>query len=113
MGQHDQGDMPIPTGPQTDLILVQADFTFGSFKDLFNTPSGSHNPNHLLQSGPDWSKHQVKAEIALIEETSTDQEPMPLVILPTRLNRKFGPVKDTRPFRPFPHTHPVPVRLAN
>src|SRR5437899_9775926 len=105
--------MPIPTGPQTDLILIQADFAFGRLKDLFNAPAGSYHPNHLLQGGPDWSKHQVEAEIALIEEAATYQEPMLLVIEAPMLNRELGPVKGTWPFRPFPHAHPVPVRFAN
>src|SRR5947207_15467450 len=73
MGKHDQGDMPVPGSPQTDLVVIEPDFLFGCLEDLLDFPAGSCHPDHLLQCCPPWPIHQVECEFCPIRDTTTDE----------------------------------------
>jgi hypothetical protein len=50
MGDHREGDVPIPGGVLTDLVVVEADLVLGRLEHLLNAPPGSRDPDQLGRS---------------------------------------------------------------
>ena len=49
MGQHGQGDMPVPADPQTHLVLVQPHLLFGFLEGVFDDPPGAGHEHQFRQ----------------------------------------------------------------
>lgn len=62
-----QRDMPMPTMPVTDLVLIQAGFVFGRFETLFNGGSGGR---HLSQSFQGHFQGRVGQEVGDVGRSS-------------------------------------------
>jgi hypothetical protein len=49
VGEHREGDVAVPAVPAADLVLVQADFSFGGLEGLLDRPAGAGDPHQLAQ----------------------------------------------------------------
>ena len=93
MGEHGEGDMPVPGVPGADLVVVESDFVFAGPEALFDGPARSGYVNEFSASGVVWVVASVEREF-FVGDGSADQV---LVVGVIRVDE--CPVIDAEPFR--------------
>jgi hypothetical protein len=73
VGQHNQGNMPVPAVPGAALVVVEAKFIFGGFKALLNAPAGTLDLNQGVHRGALGTPGGKVGEFAL-EQAAADQQ---------------------------------------
>src|SRR5271166_5415939 len=83
MGQHGQRDVPVPTLPVADLVVIQSAFALGSLKALLDLPALSgHSDQRLQRVFPDGSVTQIVSALWLLFEAAPHQKrPRPAILL--------------------------------
>lgn len=72
MGEHGEGDMPVPGVPGADLVVVESGFVFGRSEAFFDGPACAGDVNEFSESCVIWVVAVVERELAGVEG-SADQ----------------------------------------
>lgn len=64
MGQQRQDGVPVPAGPATDLVVVQANLTFGVLEAVLNRPAHTGDPYQGSQRGAGRAGASVEGQCA-------------------------------------------------
>src|SRR6266849_1171537 len=81
MSEHAQRDVAIPSGPTSDLVVVESE-VFGIFKVLLDMPACANSLHHLLQGGSFGGKDEVVGFFERIVHTAAHEQPMSPIIAP-------------------------------
>nr|WP_240505234.1 hypothetical protein [Nocardia mangyaensis] len=74
MGEHGQGDVPVPGNPFADLIVVEAASIFGGLETLLDRPPGTGDGDDLLASDGSGMKAQVVGDIGGVVDAAANQQ---------------------------------------
>src|SRR6266487_2993656 len=107
-GQHDQGDMAIPSQEAAHFVVIQSEI-FAILKIFFNAPTTSQSGDFGLQRGLGGSKDQIIGQVWGGSDAATDEQRVPAIVSALLPNGQGCPVKETRPFGPFAHGQGLPV----
>src|SRR5260221_11130377 len=107
-GEHDEGDMAIPTKVAAYLVLIEAKI-FGVFQIDLNRPACSDRQNHRVQAGAGRCQDQIIGLFARIVEATTDDEPVASIYGPMKNLRQDGPIKEPFAFGALTHGESLPV----
>src|SRR5271166_6204639 len=78
MGQHGQRDVPVPTLPVANLVVIQSAFALGSLKALLDLPALSgHSDQRLQRVFPGGSVTEIVGVLGLFFDTAPHQKPQP------------------------------------
>lgn len=58
MGEHREGDVPIPTVVAADLVLIEPDLGFRGLEAVLDRPSGTSDPDQFLVVVPFGAPHR-------------------------------------------------------
>src|SRR5271166_1199184 len=82
MGQHGQRDVPVPTLPVANLVVIQSAFALGSLKALLDLPALSgHSDQRLQRVFPGGSVTEIVGVLGLFFDTAPHQKRPPPAIL--------------------------------
>ena len=83
MGQHGQRDVPVPTLPVANLVVIQSAFALGSLKALLDLPALSgHSDQRLQRVFPGGSVTEIVGVLGLFFDTAPHQKrPRPAILL--------------------------------
>ena len=96
----------IPTAPGSEQIR------FCHLRlDYFDVPAGADGRHHLGQRGARWGKDEVVGDLCWAVKTTTQEEPMPSILLPAMQDGHGRPVKEPGPFGALTHREALPVGL--
>src|ERR1035441_198468 len=83
MGQHGQRDVPVPTLPVANLVVIQSAFALGGLKALLDLPALSgHSDKRLQRVFPGGSVTEIVGVLGLFFDTAPHQKrPRPAILL--------------------------------
>src|ERR1035437_3763034 len=83
MGQHGQRDVPVPTLPVANLVVIQSAFALGGLKALLDLPALSgHSDKRLQRIFPGGSVTEIVGVLGLFFDTAPHQKrPRPAILL--------------------------------
>src|SRR5271157_865548 len=67
--------MMMPSQPTAHLVMIHPDFTFGLFKDGFNRPSHTADPDKLFQGNIDGSIGEKVFDLRRILQIAAENQP--------------------------------------
>jgi hypothetical protein len=70
VGEHGEGDMPVPGVPGADLVVIESDFILGGSEALFDGPARSGDVDELCESGVVWVVAVVEREFTAVDGSS-------------------------------------------
>jgi hypothetical protein len=76
VGEHGQGDVPVPAGPLPDLVVVEAGFALAGLEGLLDRPPGAGNTHQFGQGHPCRSMADVVGQISGVREGPAGQQPV-------------------------------------
>lgn len=75
MGQEHQRNVPVPTAPGPDLVLIEARLPVGLLEILLHRPASTRHRHQLLLGGASWGERQGVGQRGGIVDASPDQQP--------------------------------------
>ena len=75
MSQRNEEHMMMPSEPTAHLVMIHPDFTFGFFKDGFNGPSHSADPDKLIQRSADRRIAEKVFDLRRIIQIAANDQP--------------------------------------
>ena len=76
LGDQDQGHVPIPAIPATNLVVVQADLVLGGLEAFLDRPADPRHPDQLGQAGTGRAETGVEGQLS-IRQPPAHQQPEP------------------------------------
>jgi hypothetical protein len=58
VGEHREGDVPVPGVVAADLVVIEPDFGFGGLETFFDRPAGAGDPNQVVVTGSVGAQHK-------------------------------------------------------
>ena len=74
VGEAGEGDVAIPAVERAQFIIGEADFLFGHFEGLFNTPARTGDLHQVREGGASRGKAEVRGEVVRIGERATNEQ---------------------------------------
>jgi hypothetical protein len=71
-----QGDVAIPGGVATHLVLVQPDLSLGLLEAFLNRPASPDDPHYLGHRGVHRALHPIVGQLARITQAAVGEQPM-------------------------------------
>ena len=72
-GEHDEGDVAMPTMPRAGLVMVEAQFVLGRFETIFNRPTMSLDRDEGFDACSSRTPGGEERQVA-ISDVAADQE---------------------------------------
>lgn len=94
VGDHDQGDVPVPGDVLTDLVMVEPGLVLGGLEALLDAPAGSCHADQGGQSGRAGGPAPVVGHFRGVADRAAGQQPVMGAVL---AERDPGPVVETVP----------------
>src|SRR3954449_2418133 len=112
IGQHDQGDMPVPTVPGAALVVIETKFILGGLEALLHAPAGALDTNQGVNRGAMGTPGGEVGEFA-VEQAAADQQaaaPGPrnwrVLFVGIEIGeRAIGPIIEPLAFSACPYPH--------
>src|SRR4051794_14387289 len=70
VGEHRQGDVPVPGVVQTDLVVVQTDAAFSGFEAFLDRPAGANDPHEFTETLVAWVVAVIESQLAIVDRTA-------------------------------------------
>lgn len=74
VGEHRQGDVPVPAGIRADLVLVEPDFALGLLEATLDSPAPACDPHEIAQRRTGRRVGQVEGRLVRIGKGTAHQK---------------------------------------
>ena len=72
VGEHGQGDVPVPAVESSDLVLVQTDLVLGGLEAFLDRPAGTGHTYELVDRGSGGAVAQVVGQLGWVGDVAAD-----------------------------------------
>ena len=76
VGEHGEGDVPVPGVPEADLIVVEANLVLGRLEALLHGPADADHGDQFVERGIGLGVADEEGELGGIVEGATDEKPV-------------------------------------
>ena len=92
VGQHREGDVAVPAGPGTDLVLVEADLALGGLETGLDRPARAGDPHQIGQCRAMGGVGEVEGELVRRGHAAPEQQALLPAGRSVAATRQIGPV---------------------
>ena len=75
VGEHGEGDVPVPAGVTADLVLVEAALVLRGLEAFFDLPAASGDPGQVGEGGVQRSAGQEVGDVLGVGDAAAGQHP--------------------------------------